>query len=109
MCLFLPYSSVDYRLLSCCSGVDIVPLLEWIHLPDWIVAPIKKTGAGVLAVMLAMYKVATPARYTVTVFCTTWAITYLRRKGKIKPVKEIRQIVRKKARDKVDKMKQYKT
>ncbi|XP_014675836.1 PREDICTED: uncharacterized protein C18orf19 homolog A-like [Priapulus caudatus] len=87
------------------NGVDIVPLLELIHTPEWVLAPIQKTGAGVIAVMFAMYKVATPARYTVTIFCTTWTITYLRKKGKIKPVKEIRQIVRKRAKDRVERAK----
>lgn len=41
---------------------------------------------GYIAVAYAMYKVATPLRYTVTLGGTTVSINYLRKWGYIKPV-----------------------
>ncbi|XP_035679354.1 protein FAM210A-like isoform X2 [Branchiostoma floridae] len=63
------------------SGVDPVPLLEKIGLPHSWVETMKKSGASDLMVAYAFYKIATPARYTVTLGGTTFTIRYLRKKG----------------------------
>ncbi|KAI8501895.1 hypothetical protein Bbelb_203070 [Branchiostoma belcheri] len=63
------------------SGVDPVPLLEKIGLPHSWVETMKKSGASDVMVAYAFYKIATPARYTVTLGGTTFTIRYLRKKG----------------------------
>ncbi|CAH1270852.1 FAM210A [Branchiostoma lanceolatum] len=62
-------------------GVDPVPLLEQIGLPHSWVETMKKSGASDVMVAYAFYKIATPARYTVTLGGTTFTIRYLRKKG----------------------------
>lgn len=52
------------------SGVDVVQLLEILHVPDVIVENLKSDEgklAGNTMAAFALYKVATPARYAVTV------------------------------------------
>ncbi|XP_065573930.1 uncharacterized protein C18orf19 homolog A-like [Artemia franciscana] len=66
-------------------GVDIVPLLEWMNVPERFITTLKGS-VGHAAVAYAMYKVATPLRYGVTLGGTTISINYLKRLGYIKPV-----------------------
>lgn len=47
---------------------------------------------GYLAISYAMYKIATPLRYTVTLGGTTLSIKYLREWGYIKPVPSKEQL-----------------
>lgn len=68
------------------SGLDVVALLESLGVSEKIVNPLKGSSAGYVALAYAMYKVATPARYTVTLGGTTASIKYLTRMGYIKPV-----------------------
>ncbi|KAG8222963.1 hypothetical protein J437_LFUL000258 [Ladona fulva] len=68
------------------SGVDVPALLESMGLSESIVSPLRDSSAGHLAVAYAMYKVATPARYTVTLGGTTISINYLKQWGYIKPI-----------------------
>jgi hypothetical protein len=68
------------------SGVDIVALLESWNISERITNPLKDSSMGYLALAYALYKIATPARYTVTLGGTTISINYLRKWGYIKPV-----------------------
>lgn len=68
------------------SGFDVVPFLESMNVSESILKPLRDTGAGYLAVMYAMYKIASPVRYMVTLGGTTVAINYLKRWGYIKPM-----------------------
>ncbi|GAB6025807.1 hypothetical protein CHUAL_011784 [Chamberlinius hualienensis] len=68
------------------SGVDIVPLLEKLGASETIIKTVGNSGAGYIAVAYGMYKIATPARYTVTLGGTTISINYLRKWGYIKPI-----------------------
>lgn len=84
------------------SGIDIVPLLESLGASERITKPLKTSGAGYVAVAYAMYKLATPARYMVTLGGTTFTITYLRRLGLIKPApspEQVRTIIQAKRAD----------
>jgi len=68
------------------SGVDIVPMLEWAGASEKILNYLRNNNAGYYAIAYAMYKVASPARYFVTVGGTTISINYLKKYGYIKPV-----------------------
>ena len=48
------------------SGLDVVALLENLGVSEKIINPLRGSSAGYVALAYAMYKVATPARYTVT-------------------------------------------
>lgn len=53
------------------SGIDVVNLLQMIGVPDTLIETVKSSKAGNVAgnavAAFALYKIATPARYTVTV------------------------------------------
>jgi len=66
-------------------GVDIIPYLEMLGTPERMISIMKNSGAGYVAVAYAMYKVATPLRYTVTLGGTTVSINYLKKWGLIQP------------------------
>lgn len=69
------------------NGVDIVPLLKTLGVTsETILGHLQDSNTGYFALAYAMYKVATPARYTVTLGCTTFSINHLKNKGVIKPV-----------------------
>lgn len=70
------------------AGVDIVALLESLHISDKIVEPLRSGSSttGYLALAYALYKISTPLRYTVTIGGTTISINYLKKWGYIKPV-----------------------
>lgn len=70
------------------SGIDVVPILEKLGASETITRPFKSSGLGDIAVAYLLYKLATPARYTVTLGGTNIAIRYLRNKGHLKPIKE---------------------
>ncbi|OQV16796.1 hypothetical protein BV898_09152 [Hypsibius exemplaris] len=78
------------------SGVDVVPLLEKLGLPESVIGPVRKSGASAyVAAAYAIYHLIAPLRYAVTLAFTTLTITYLKRFGYIKPVpssKEIKQL-----------------
>ncbi|XP_075441536.1 protein FAM210A isoform X1 [Ascaphus truei] len=63
------------------KGVNVVPFLEFIGLPDVIVNILKHSQSGNALTAYAMYKIATPARYTVTLGGTSLSVKYLRRYG----------------------------
>lgn len=83
------------------SGIDIVPILENMGMSETILKPLRDTGAGYFAVAYAMYKIATPARYTVTLGGTTITINYLKKWGYIKPMpsgEKMKEMIREKGR-----------
>lgn len=68
------------------SGVDIVSILEGFNLNEAFIKPFRDSSMGYVAVAYALYKIATPLRYTVTLGGTTVSINYLKKWGYIKPV-----------------------
>lgn len=68
------------------SGVDIIGLLEALHVNETIINSMRNSQMGYVAIAYACYKIATPARYTVTLGGTTISINYLKKWGYIKPV-----------------------
>ncbi|XP_068251178.1 uncharacterized protein C18orf19 homolog A isoform X2 [Palaemon carinicauda] len=74
------------------SGLDIVPWLEWMGASEKILSHLRNSNAGYYALAYAMYKIATPARYTVTIGGTTLSINYLKKRGYIKPVPSSEQL-----------------
>uniref|UniRef100_G3MLJ0 DUF1279 domain-containing protein n=1 Tax=Amblyomma maculatum TaxID=34609 RepID=G3MLJ0_AMBMU len=84
-----------FYLATC--GVDVVPLLEFLGLPESVISPLRKSGLNYIATASAMYKLATPARYTVTLGGTSIAIRVLVKRGLIKPMPtsgKLRQMLR---------------
>ncbi|XP_022343191.2 uncharacterized protein LOC111136550 [Crassostrea virginica] len=92
-----------YLILS--SGFDLAGFLESVDWNERVVKPLEYVNievsleriekfvqvlknSGNYAGAYLMYKIATPARYTVTLGGTNIAIKYLRKSGKIPPVKE---------------------
>ncbi|XP_076992187.1 protein FAM210A [Tamandua tetradactyla] len=76
------------------KGVNVVPFLELMGLPDSIVSILKNSQTGNALTAYALFKIATPARYTVTLGGTSLAVKYLRRSGHMStppPVKEYLQ------------------
>nr|KAG5707482.1 hypothetical protein BaRGS_011986 [Batillaria attramentaria] len=71
--------------LGLICGIDIVPLLEKWNFSETFIKPFRAGGLGDIALAYLMYKLATPARYTVTLTGTNFAIRYLRRTGKMAP------------------------
>lgn len=53
-------------LVLCFRGVDISHLLEIVGAPDSWVLTLRESKAGGIVTAYTMYKIATPARYTVT-------------------------------------------
>ncbi|XP_049867581.1 protein FAM210A [Pectinophora gossypiella] len=68
------------------SGVDVLAILESIGVSESILTTLKNSGAGYFALAFALYKLATPLRYAVTLGGTTFAIRRLTTMGLIKPV-----------------------
>nr|XP_060630988.1 protein FAM210A [Anolis sagrei ordinatus]XP_060630989.1 protein FAM210A [Anolis sagrei ordinatus]XP_060630991.1 protein FAM210A [Anolis sagrei ordinatus] len=61
------------------KGVNLVPFLEFIGLPESVVNILKHSQSGNALTAYAMYKIATPARYTVTLGGTSITVKYLRK------------------------------
>ncbi|XP_054711613.1 protein FAM210A-like [Uloborus diversus] len=68
------------------SGLDIIPFLEYINVPEQFIKPLRNSSLGHIAVASAFYKIATPARYMVTIGGTTFAVKFLTKRGLIRPV-----------------------
>ncbi|CAI9737414.1 Hypothetical predicted protein [Octopus vulgaris] len=68
------------------TGFDIIPVLERLNVSETIINQFKKSGIGNIAVAYLMYKLATPARYAVTLAGTNLAIRYFKKTGRMKPV-----------------------
>ncbi|XP_076844556.1 LOW QUALITY PROTEIN: uncharacterized protein C18orf19 homolog B [Brachyhypopomus gauderio] len=63
------------------KGVNLVPFLEYVGLPDRLVSVLRDSQGGNALTAYAMYKLATPARYTVTLGGTSLSVQHLRRHG----------------------------
>jgi hypothetical protein len=48
------------------SGVDVIALLESMSISEKLINPLRDSSAGYIALAYALYKIATPVRYTVT-------------------------------------------
>ncbi|XP_023706977.1 uncharacterized protein C18orf19 homolog A isoform X1 [Cryptotermes secundus] len=68
------------------SGVDVIALLESMSISEKVINPLRDSSAGYIAIAYALYKIATPVRYTVTLGGTTISINYLKKWGYIKPI-----------------------
>ncbi|KPP63595.1 hypothetical protein Z043_118129 [Scleropages formosus] len=76
------------------KGVNVVPFLEYVGFPEKLVSLMEKSQSGYAITAYAMFKMATPARYTVTLAGTSLSVKYLRRHGYMStppPVKEYLQ------------------
>ncbi|XP_004620169.2 protein FAM210A [Sorex araneus] len=76
------------------KGMNVVPFLEHLGLPDNVVNILKNSQSGNALTAYALFKIATPARYTVTLGGTSFTVKYLRKHGYIStppPVKEYLQ------------------
>lgn len=66
------------------SGVDIVPIIEsWEIFSAEKIANLKSSHAKDFVQAYLMYKLATPARYTVTLLGTNFTIKYFQKTGRI--------------------------
>lgn len=63
------------------NGVDVIQIMEYLHLSEKYIELIKNSNAGDFAVTYALYKIFTPLRYAVTVGGTTLAIKSLEKYG----------------------------
>ncbi|KAK9873001.1 hypothetical protein WA026_020346 [Henosepilachna vigintioctopunctata] len=87
------------------SGVDIVGILQSLNVSEKIIDSMRDSHMGYFAITYACYKIATPARYTITLGGTTISINYLKKWGYIKPVpsaEKLKEIYREK-KDNFDK------
>ncbi|KAJ8407041.1 hypothetical protein AAFF_G00293170 [Aldrovandia affinis] len=76
------------------KGVNVVPFLEYVGLPERVVNLLENSQSGYALTAYAMYKIATPARYTVTLGGTSLSVKYLRKNGYMStppPVKDYLQ------------------
>ncbi|NXU28028.1 F210A protein, partial [Thalassarche chlororhynchos] len=98
----IPIQVVNFFLFY--RGVNVVPFLELIGLPDSIVNILKNSQSGNALTAYALYKIATPARYTVTLGGTSITVKYLRKNGYMStppPVKEYLQDRMEETKDKI--------
>lgn len=63
------------------KGINVVPFLEFIGMPESIVNILKNSQSGNVLTAYALYKIATPVRYTVTLGGTSISVKYLRKYG----------------------------
>ncbi|KAM9805588.1 uncharacterized protein C18orf19 homolog A [Syngnathus typhle] len=73
------------------KGVNVVQFLEMINVPETLVGLLRDSSSGYALTAYAMYKIATPARYAVTLGGTSLSVQYLRKHGYLStppPVKE---------------------
>nr|XP_022903172.1 protein FAM210A-like isoform X1 [Onthophagus taurus]XP_022910468.1 protein FAM210A-like isoform X1 [Onthophagus taurus] len=74
------------------SGIDIVAIMENWHISETLISPLRDSSMGYIAVSYALYKLATPFRYMVTLGGTTFSINYLKNLGYIKPVPSAQEL-----------------
>ncbi|XP_059411420.1 uncharacterized protein C18orf19 homolog A-like [Carassius carassius] len=76
------------------KGVNLVLFLEYVGFPDKVVKLLENFQSGYALTAYTMFKIATPARYTVTLGGTSLSVKYLRKHGYMStppPVKEYLQ------------------
>ena len=93
------YLSINY------SGIDINSL-ENLGVPETLLKYLRGE-IGYVGITYGLYKIATPARYAVTLGGTTISISYLKEKGYIKPVPtkdELKEMIEDKKEELIDKL-----
>ncbi|XP_016316167.1 uncharacterized protein C18orf19 homolog A-like isoform X2 [Sinocyclocheilus anshuiensis] len=86
------------------KGVNLVPFLEYVGFPDKVVKLLENSQSGYALTAYAMYKIVTPARYTVTLGGTSLSVKYLRKHGYMStppPVKEYLQEKMEETKDRI--------
>ena len=78
---------ISVNVLFFSRGFDIIPVMEYLGFSDKIINPFRNSSLGNVALAYLMYKLATPARYTVTLGGTNFMVKYLRKTGKMEPAK----------------------
>uniref|UniRef100_A0A0M3I221 DUF1279 domain-containing protein n=1 Tax=Ascaris lumbricoides TaxID=6252 RepID=A0A0M3I221_ASCLU len=80
------------------SGIDIISLLEHLHLPESLIDRVKNTppSAGVFVLTLILLKVASPFRYATTLAGIQIVFSTLKRMGKLPIAKEVEYQIRSK-------------
>jgi hypothetical protein len=61
-------------------------MMEQWNFSDTLISPFRDSRLGHFAVAYLLYKIATPARYTITLGGTTFAINFLSQRGIIRPM-----------------------
>jgi len=74
----------------CKSGIDVPSILASMGTSEAYLEKIGQSDMGYYALAYACYKIATPARYTVTIGGTTISIRYLTKTGILKTSGELR-------------------
>ena len=64
----------------------MIPLLQSMGVGETVVKAFSNPAIGDVAVAYLLYKIATPARYAVTIGGTHWTVRQLRRLGYMNPV-----------------------
>ncbi|KAK5862896.1 hypothetical protein PBY51_018247 [Eleginops maclovinus] len=86
------------------KGVNVVPFLEMIGLPEKIVGLLRGSTSGYALTAYAMYKIATPARYTVTLGGTSLSVQYLRKHGYLSTPPPVKDYIQDKMEETKDKL-----
>jgi len=81
----------------CKSGVDVAALLQTFGVSETYVEKLSNSDMGFYAMAYACYKIATPARYTVTVGGTTMTVKYLSDLGYLKTSNQVAEQFKEKA------------
>ena len=68
----------------CKSGVEVVAILQKFGVSEEYLEKLGDSDVQYYALAYACYKVATPARCTMTVGCTMWSIFYVEKWGMLK-------------------------
>jgi len=88
--------------VMCKSGVDVGSLLQFFGASDAYVEKLSNSSMGYAALAYGCYKLATPARYTVTVGGTTMTIKFLSDRGYLKTSKQVASNIKEKKEQIVD-------
>ncbi|XP_067834263.1 uncharacterized protein C18orf19 homolog A [Heptranchias perlo] len=75
------------------KGINVVPFLEIVGLPDGIINILRHSQSGNALTAYALYKIATPARYTVTLGGTSITVKYLRSRGYLSTPPPMREYI----------------
>ncbi|XP_029308402.1 uncharacterized protein C18orf19 homolog B [Cottoperca gobio] len=86
------------------KGVNVLPCLEMIGLPESLVSILRGSSSGYALTAYAMYKIATPARYTVTLGGTSLSVQYLRKHGYLSTPPPVKEYIQDKMEETKDKL-----
>lgn len=88
--------------VMCKSGVDVGSLLQFFGASEAYVEKLSNSNMGYAALAYGCYKLATPARYTVTVGGTTMTIKFLSDRGYLKTSKQVATNIKEKKEKIID-------